>query len=289
MGNPSEAEAEAKAAPLPRDAPPPYTPNDSPTASSSSAAAAPSDGTLLPPSNSVSPYQPIPSVLFAHYQWKIDRTFHLGDDSKDHKLYAVSSYAGLNGAGPGKPSIVLHNGPSKDDPALAIAGEDDNWSKLAPQARSTFVVNLPPLVPTATRHLTIHGDKETLYAGTFDKNNGTSFRFSVEVARDGGLCREDFEWRRSSKDELGEYKSGFKLVRLGSASGTGGGNEIGKGSSEADEALAVIGFKRFFSVSRPFRIEFVGTSMHDLGPRWTVMAIITALWLWVLKIGGRAG
>lgn len=204
----------------------------------------------------------------AYYPFKITRTCHLGD-STDHKLYAVSSYAGVSNNGPGGPCVVLCNGPSEDDPPLAIAGEADNWT-----AKSTMtVVTLPPLNPgvDATQKWTTNRVQEIMRAKLTDDQKIASFWFSVEVEQKGrGHHREDFEWRKRSKDQLDGFKDGYELVRC---------------KSGPQDVLAIIGFNGLTSLTKPFKIEFVGSAVTDsLGDRWTIMATITALRLWSMGL-----
>ncbi|TDZ13700.1 hypothetical protein C8035_v009100 [Colletotrichum spinosum] len=281
MGSASEAKAVEAASLQHHDTPPAYTAHDAAASSFGATPAIPG-----PALNSVSPYEPFPSTMYAYYTFKITRTFHLGSDDSDHKLFAVSNYVGFDGKGPGKPSVVLHNGPSPDDLVLAIVGEEDGWMKNTPRRGSNFTISLPPLNPTATRQLAIHGDKEVMYGGTFDPQVGYSFRFTVETTRGGGLVREDFEWRKTTQVEGDEYKYHYELVRLGTTAEKGG--ESGAVSFRQGEALALVAFKRFYSLSKPFKVEFVGSSMTDLGPRWAVTAVVTGVWVWALQIAGRA-
>lgn len=272
MGNPAEAPTATNDGGLPP--PPAYSPRGADEATQGSGAGI--RGTIasdFPMSSSAFLYRPIPPLMNAYYPFKITRTCHLGD-STNHKLYAVSSYAGLDNKGPGGPCIVLCNGPSEQDPPLAVAGEAENWNAQS----TTSVITLPPLSPgvDTAQKWTTSSVPEIMRAHLTDDRRIASFRFSVEVdQKDGGYQREEFEWRKRSKDQLDGFKNGFELVRR---------------NSVPQDVVAIIGFKGMVSFSKPFKIEFVGSGVTGkLGDRWSIMVIITALRLWVLGLQDRAG
>lgn len=272
MGNPAEAPVATNDGGL---APPPaYSHRGADEATHGSAAGI--RGTIasdFPMSSSASLYRPISPLMNAYYPFKITRTCHLGDSS-NHKLYAVSSYAGLDNHGPGGPCIVLRNGPSEQDPPLAVAGEADNWNTQS----TTSVITLPPLGlgADASQKWTTSSVREIMRAQLTDDLKIVSFRFSIEVdQKNGGYQREEFEWRKRSKDQLDGFKNGFELVRC---------------NSVPQDVVAITGFKGMVSFSKPFKIEFVGSGVTgNFGDRWSIMVIITALRLWVLGLQDRAG
>ncbi|KAF6793339.1 hypothetical protein CSOJ01_13976 [Colletotrichum sojae] len=272
MGNSAEAPMSTNDAGLPQL--PAYSPRDVDEGTRGSAAGI--RGTIASDflmSSSASLYRPIPPLMNAYYPFKITRTCHLGDSS-NHKLYAVSTYAGMDNKGPGGPCVVLCNGPSEQDPPLAVAGEAENWN---PQS-TTSVITLPPLSLGAetSQEWTTSSVREIMRAQLTDDRRVASFRFSIEVDQtNGGYQREEFEWRKRSKDQLYGFKNGFELVRC---------------TSGPQDVVAVIGFKGMVSFSKPFKIEFVGSGVTgNFGDRWSIMVIITALRLWVLGLQDRAG
>ncbi|KAI1081162.1 hypothetical protein F5B20DRAFT_537015 [Whalleya microplaca] len=233
----------------------------------------------------VSPYHSFPSLINAYYQWKITREFHLGED-RNQRLYCVSTHAGLTSRGPGKPGVILHNGPTGKHPMLAAAGEEPNWNIYSLNS----IITLPPLPGSSSKMST-----EIMRAST--KQNTIRFQFSIEVGQGLHLRREDFEWRKSNGDEDKElveppWTCGFKLMR--SSQHDGEGNcRTASGTSEAiangsEEVLAVFAWSSRWSLTMPFKIQFRKGGLVDvMGERFTLMVIITALRLWGLKHQGR--
>ncbi|KAJ0336437.1 hypothetical protein COL922a_007979 [Colletotrichum nupharicola] len=274
MGNPFEHKAELGSS-APGVAPPAYTPFD--TAASSSSSSATQGPFQMSPSTT--PYQPFPSSMSAYYRLKITRTFHLGD-SNNHKLFAVSSWSGSSSKSPGIPCIIRHKGPNPEDPVLAlhdsaISGGISLWKGKGRKEEKHATEDLRPVI--------------------FSGSHVDSFRFSIEVpqpdneAGTSRLLREDFEWRRTSKDGLNGYNNGFELFRLKSGiqpeKTTG---DVG-GSEPEGEALAAILFKGSLSVNKPFYFEFKGTGLiGELGYRWSVMSIMTGIRIWFLFFAHRA-
>lgn len=185
MGKLTEAEAKAALSAQVNSTipPPPYTPNDAVTASPSSTTAQlgfslASGNAKLPIDPSISLYHPIPRTLSVHPQLKFTRTAHLGD-STNHKLYAISSYfVSAGGKYDGKPCLILHNGPSNKDAALATVGEEPNWSL----ASTASVVTLPPPnhavgVAATAEGQASNGVTEIMRPGIFDHQVTVGFRF----------------------------------------------------------------------------------------------------------------
>ncbi|KAI0885673.1 uncharacterized protein GGS22DRAFT_199880 [Annulohypoxylon maeteangense] len=222
----------------------------------------------------LSPYLPFPSILDAHYQWKVSTIFHLGS-TINKRLFAVSVHTGFGGKGPGKPGVILHNGPSDKDTLLAAAGDENgNLSSL-----NTIITLARPSGDISDESCT-----EIMHAAT---SFGTvTFRFSAETRQKQGMRREVFEWRKSKGDEDRNlidppWKCGFKLVRVT--------DETPQGStSEGPEIIAVFAWNSNWSVMNPFKIEFRGSAQAgELGEKFALMVIITGLRLWSLKHQGR--
>ncbi|ETS72934.1 hypothetical protein PFICI_15326 [Pestalotiopsis fici W106-1] len=231
-----------------------------------------SDLTSIRPTTQVP--QQFPASFNAYYQWKFTKTFHLGE-SKDHPLYAVRTHSGWSG----NPGIVLHNGPSDQDPPLAAAGQENQWS------RHSFII-LPPLPGSSAESST-----EFMRTNVGWKN--TSQEFSIEVGIGDNLKREKFEWRQSHGSEikqLGKCTRGWKLVRVSAeAAGPGGErNERAPGaSSDGKEIVAVWAFYAGWSMTKSFKFQFLGSGLTgELGERWSVMAVITALRMWYMHFQG---
>lgn len=99
------------------------------------------------------------------------------------------------------------------------------------------------------------------------------------------LHREDFEWQKANENEMDGAKAVFKLVRLnsGTARSSGTANDL-----QDAGLVAIVGFKGTLSWNKPFRFEFVGEgATGDMGDRWAIMALTTALRIWFLHIQGR--
>ncbi|KAF5516954.1 hypothetical protein CGCS363_v001882 [Colletotrichum siamense] len=291
MGNPFEDKAELGSS-APGVAPPAYTPFD--TAASSSSSSATQGPFQMSPSTT--PYQPFPSSMSAYYQLKITRTFHLGD-SNNHKLFAVSSWSGTSSKSPGIPCIILHNGPNPEDPVLAVCSDEKNWSPLANYPRtlhSSMILPSLEAYPSGKGKEEKHAT-EDLRPVIFNGSHVDSFRFSIEVPQPNNeagtsrLLREDFEWRRTSKDGLNGYNNGFELFRLKSDIRPEKTSSDVGGSEPESEALAAILFKGSLSVNKPFYFEFKGRGLTgELGDRWSVMSMMTGIRIWFLFFAHRA-
>ncbi|KAI4592308.1 hypothetical protein KJ359_011367 [Pestalotiopsis sp. 9143b] len=224
--------------------------------------------------------QQFPPSFNAYYQWKFTKTFHLGEH-KDRPLYAVRTHTGWSSA----PGVVLHNGPSDKDPVLAAAGNESTWSKHT-------VVVLPPLPGSGA-------ESSTEFMRTNLGWKTQTYPFTIEVgdtsggAGRGAWRRENFEWRQSHGGEvrqLGKCFRGWKLVRLGAdADGPGGQRDerAAGASSDGKEVVAVWAFYSGWSMTKSFKFQFLGSGLTgELGERWSVMAVITALRMWYLHFQG---
>lgn len=137
--------------------------------------------------------------------------------------------------------------------------------------------------------------------------------------------REDFEWRSTHGSEVQEltswWSTGWKLVRLasrveGANGGSGDGTSVVSGSGDAEssssssatqkqkqkqqrpagvtsdgkEIVAVWALNTAsLSMTKAFKFQFMGSgALGQLGERWEVMAVVTALRLWYLVWQGRA-
>jgi len=272
------------------DPPPPYS-NGPPATSAAGNTARPcSSGP--PPEGLVqecasSSYVPIPQTLTANYQLAY-RTFHLGNDS-NNKIFATSVYAGTTGAGPGRYSILLHNGPSAKDKTLAAAGAVDKSRSSALEFKS--LINISPLPGQENVMMTKNAAvaMEDLCARVLPAGQTVTFLFSVftnhtadEVGKgkmaNVGPRREQFEWRMIPKGEIGDkaYAHEYKLFRLPVSS-----TAEGSATATANELVAVTSFKRLLSLSKPFKLHFLDVQPPDTpNERWRLMALITALRIW---------
>ncbi|KAK9771986.1 hypothetical protein SCAR479_11305 [Seiridium cardinale] len=218
--------------------------------------------------------QQFPPHFNAYYQWKFTKTFHLGQ-SKDQPLYAVRTHTGWSGT----PGIVLHNGPSDKDPPLAAAGDENSWSK-----HSTII--LPPLPGSDAK-------SSTEFMRTNVSWKTVSYPFTIEVGHGPNARRENFEWRQSRGGEIKEldkHSRGWKLVRLrANAEGSGGERSARShgATSDGKEIVAVWTWHSGWSMTKSFKFQFLGSALTgEMGERWSVMAVITALRMWYLHFAG---
>ncbi|CAH0045637.1 unnamed protein product [Clonostachys solani] len=206
---------------------------------------------------------PVPPILKGFYQRKLlTGTFHLGETS-DHPLYAVSVQSGWGGSPPG---VTLYSGPTNKHPVLAKAADETGLTHNVLNS----VIKMPPL--PGTHQATV----ENLRAAV-DRETAT-FQFSVDVGYAHDLKREFFEWRKiETSHEEGIlpplFKSGFKLVRMGSG-----------GVFREPEVVATIAFHDGRTMTLPFILQFYSS----LGDRWAIMVIVTGLKIWALNIQGKA-
>ncbi|KAH8885553.1 hypothetical protein GQ53DRAFT_356522 [Thozetella sp. PMI_491] len=164
---------------------------------------------------------------------------------QNEPLYYVSGHTGWSG----KPDVILHNGKTESAPPLASVTLH-KWG-------GGMDVDLPPAqAGGSTREaVTSHGWLSKSYV------------FSIEVDGPKGPRREEFAWTHGSWSEvsrLGGSLTGWRLTR----SSTG----------EAVALCARVGM----SMSKRFTFEFLGSGGAGvLGERFAVMAVITAIGLYV--------
>ncbi|KAJ4247718.1 hypothetical protein NW762_012926 [Fusarium torreyae] len=278
--------------PIPDEPPPSYS--DIPHSTSPTAPPPPPSNipALLAPKPLVtecarSPYIPLPRVLTAHYQLSY-RTFHLGNES-NRKIFAVTVYAGNTGKGPGRFSILIHNGPSGKDQVLAAAGEMLKSTGSAMSFRS--IINLST-VP-GQDNVSVTGSEtvamEHMSARLMQDGRRVTFPFSIltsykpdahekgkqeDVGSD--MQHEQFEWRMTPKDEIADksFAHEYKLFRLSL-------QQVAGGSAATDEPVAVTSFKRLLNLSKPFKMQFLDPETPQApSERWRLMALITALRIW---------
>ncbi|RYP72787.1 hypothetical protein DL771_003971 [Monosporascus sp. 5C6A] len=275
MGNPEGARA-VNTEEL--DAPSSYSDVDNPArpqGEPSSYASAPSANNPAP---GTSIYTKFPQKLNAYHQNKISRTFQLGV-TRNQPLFAVKFHSGLTS----NPEVEVFDGPSDTYPLLATA-----------RRKGLRGLNTIAMLPASPR-FGLPASTELVKVEWGWGNNGT-YRFSVEV--DAGTAsgkskwrREAFEWRRSRGNEVREltrwWSTGWKLVRLESrpegASGGGRAQRSDGVTSDGKEIVAVWAQNASLSMTKAFKMEFRGSAaLGTLGERWEIMAVVTALRLWVL-------
>ncbi|KAK3309200.1 uncharacterized protein B0T15DRAFT_430609 [Chaetomium strumarium] len=229
-------------------------------------------------------YRPFPSVLnlYGNFSGVLDalNTFKLCGATKNDLLYVVEVHHGFTSRGPlhFRRGFYLRNGTSTDAPILAAAGDEAR----EPLLMSTFSVKsfimMPPLdIDVNPRDLVT----EIMYA-TKSSDGAVSFRFAIEVGP-RMKYREQFAWK---KVETGSAHSGFILVRLGARSASPSPTPS---AQEGTEILAELLFRgNVMSWNHLFSLELKGAGCSgEMGDRWTLMVVVTALRLYWLRIYGK--
>lgn len=95
---------------------------------------------------------------------------------------------------------------------------------------------------------------------------------------------ESFEWRRSrgkAVQRLRRATNGYKLIRLATDVGHGGGGEIATGGGEV---VYVMTRHKILSWRKAAQIMFQGTGAQGvLGAHWQLVAAMTAIGIWDYK------
>ncbi|KAK4151875.1 hypothetical protein C8A00DRAFT_35445 [Chaetomidium leptoderma] len=218
-------------------------------------------------------YRAFPPVmnLYVNYSgiFSALTTLKLCGASQNDFIYLVQLHVGYTSRGPlnfGR-GYYLHNGTTTKDPVLAAAGDEFTVSYLAKVFDPTGIVLLPPLDMTKNPQDMI---TETIHSSA-TKEQGVSFRFAVEV----GVKK----WRRESFDNS-----------------PGGGVSSSSSTSpaspaQADESTQIVAelvFDSVLSIKHIFNLEIKGAGLRgELGERWALMVVMTALSLYYQRQTGR--
>ncbi|KAH6635953.1 hypothetical protein F5144DRAFT_628057 [Chaetomium tenue] len=235
-----------------------------PPSSSSSSLSAPKPSPPTTPSQQF-PIPSFPPTLNAYGQWGKIRSFNPCGATEDHRLCHVEVHTGYSGKPPlgTRPGVVLYNGKDSKAPVLAAACYDsEEMPALVRGGRVVFV-----------------------------------FEVEVEVGGGEGVRRERFGWWKVGKGTEEEAKEGgFRLVAL-STGGDVGADSAGQGGSscyvpegaDGGEVLAFLTWRRLFpKFKHAFTLELLGRGRSgELGERWNLMVVITALRIWALRLNGR--
>ncbi|KAK8039122.1 hypothetical protein PG993_007533 [Apiospora rasikravindrae] len=304
MGRPEEAEpAGHEEAP-----PPPYTEGKSneasPRPSSAISAAAPQ----LQPGTATTPYRQFPAAFNLYHQKSPSGrslVYTLGEHESE-PLYTLTIHSGISG----NPSLVLHNGPDPAAPALASADKEPGQETLSHKITGKASLITIPALPNFGRptteeplepHMTLSGagyafslevQKGTLGAITAAGGDDTNGEGEGGDPASNQWTRERFEWRHSRGNEvkqLDKLNSGWKLVRIHSeADGVGGTRRArdAGASSDGKELVAVFAEVSGWSTSKVVKFKFLGSgATGEMGPRWALMAVMTALRIWDTQNG----
>lgn len=179
----------------------------------------------------------------------------------DQPLYRITSH---------KKRLDVRHGSSKMDPVIATLVH----KSLFPFGKKTAGFVVPPLG---------HGPYIPL-----DANYSFSCLVPTPDGRDTRL--EQFEWRRSRGKAVQRLrltrrrgtttKNGYKLIRLATDVGRGGG-EVATGGGEV---VYVMTRHKVFAWRKAAQIMFQGTGAQGvLGAHWQLVAAMTAIGIWDYK------
>ncbi|KAL2191510.1 hypothetical protein L209DRAFT_761188 [Thermothelomyces heterothallicus CBS 203.75] len=228
-------------------------------------------------------YRPFPPVLnlYGNPSGVLDalNTFKLCGAAKNDLLYLVDVHHGFTPRGPlhFRPGLYLRNGTGTDAPILAAAGDEAREPLLIATFSVKSYIMLPPLDLEANPRDLV---TEIMYA-TKTSDGAVSFRFTIEVGPKM-KCREQFEWRKVG---TGDAHSAFILVRPDPQSASPSPTPS---AQEETEILAKLLFRNVMSLNHLFTLELkrAGGS-GEMGDRWTLMVVVTALRLYWLRAYGK--
>ncbi|KAM7219790.1 hypothetical protein V8F06_004824 [Rhypophila decipiens] len=235
--------------------------------------------------------------------------------SRDDLLYLVNIHYGYTPRGPlnFRPGLYLRNGATNKEPVLAAAGDETRLPVWISTFSLESVILLPPVdleAKNPTRDLVEEilraSTTSTAAAGT--EGNGArhvTFRFAIEVGvkmRE----REEFEWvdanglATATNDNGGGSSSSASAAAAFAAfadtdTPTKGHRfvllpEAADDLPEQGEILAELVFANVMSLTRIFTLELKGAGLTgELGDRWTLMVVMTALRIYWLRTYGKTG
>ncbi|KAG7294467.1 hypothetical protein NEMBOFW57_004540 [Staphylotrichum longicolle] len=198
-------------------------------------------------------------------------------------LYLAEIHFGYTPRGPlnfGR-GYYLRNGTSTKAPILAAAGDEFRLPFLVALFDTKTAVMLPPLDldKNPTNKVT-----ETLRSMT-SKEHGVTFRFAIEVGMKR-LQREEFEWRKMVGKQDGDdgslKGSRYTLVRLAPDFPVASSSKA-LSPDLADEDCETVAELAFGNIM----LELKGAgSTGELGERWSLMVVMTALGIhWLRQYG----
>jgi hypothetical protein len=220
--------------------------------------------------------------LYANYSGviKATKTYKLCGATAQDILYLVEVHFGYTPRGPlnFRRGLYLRNGTRFRDPILAAAGEVVRFPFLFNLFETNTAVLMPPL--DLERNPT---DKVTeLLHATTTAEHSVAFRFAIEVGVKR-MEREMFEWRKAKDGEKTRY-SLYRLEAAESAPTSSAAPLVGG----AAEVLAELRFGNVASFNHLFTLELKGDGLTgELGDRWTLMVVMTALDILWLRYYGR--
>ncbi|KAL2139846.1 hypothetical protein VTI28DRAFT_4643 [Corynascus sepedonium] len=228
-------------------------------------------------------YHPFPPVmnLYTNYSSGVlsaIKSHKLCGATPNDFLYLVEYHIGYTSRGPlnfGR-GFYLRNGMTFKDPILAATGEKSQVPLLGSFFDSETLVKLPP--PDMNRNPREMVDE--VLRTEITREHGVTYRFTVEVGT-RWMRRETFEWRRvsSGRREPGAHKvrARYTLQRLAAD------------PRAPSTTVAELAFDEVLSITHLFTLELKGAGLTgELGDRWTLMVVTTALSLHLLRQTGKA-
>jgi hypothetical protein len=226
---------------------------------------------------------------FANYSVNVVKTLttlKLCGANESEFLYLAELHVGCTSRGPlnFKPGLYLRNGTSKKDPIFAAAGD----ISVQPVFVSAFNLNSAIMLPSLDLEVN-PGDlvTEVMHASTTTNHEHVvAFRLSVEVGIKRSE-REEFEWRKVRSDGT-DTRSRYILLRLPSSSSSSSASSPQSSSANGSHQLAELVFTNLTSLKHIFTLELKEAGRTgELGERWSLMVVMTALRLWWLRQYGR--
>jgi hypothetical protein len=221
----------------------------------------------------------------AYSEWGQFKTLNLCGATRQDRLYLVEVHTGYSGKGPlgTRPGVLLHNGMTKNDPVLAATGDVSQFAARMYAFNNESIILMPPL-SGASRKVEFVTEQMT---ASVDSAGQVVFRFAIEVNDGKTTRREPFEWRKIEKGTDDAAKEGgFRLVASGrSQPATSGASS----SAGADDVVALLMWHKMLSTSgHLFTLQLLGRGASgELGERWTLMVVMTALRLRMIRVHGK--
>ncbi|KAH6627178.1 hypothetical protein B0J18DRAFT_489927 [Chaetomium sp. MPI-SDFR-AT-0129] len=237
-----------------------------------------------------------PPVMNGYAQWG-KQGFNICGGTEKDRLYHIDIHSGYSRSGPlgSRPGVVLHQGMDTKTPILAAAGYDSQFSARLYSFNNQTAVLMPSLLPAAER--TSEFDTEQMPATV--RGEQVVFSFFVEVDHGKERERQKFEWRKFEKGKIATAtEGGFELVRvLSPCSPNAGQEEPGASSAslstvdgeENEEVVALLIWRKLWpTFKHNFTLQLLGKGQTgELGDRWALMVVITAIRIWALRVNGK--
>ncbi|KAJ6441184.1 Delta 8-(E)-sphingolipid desaturase [Purpureocillium lavendulum] len=229
-------------------------------------------------------YPIFPSVMNLHGSRLRWLSADLCGTTARERLFHVDFHTGLSATGPlgARPGIVLRSGPSGKASILGAGGWTSASAATTRDPSPDSVILLPSLDPDGGADLV----EETMRGATTPAKD-VLFRFNVETGEK--WIREEFVWELLDAGSGGDSKRRrFRLSRAGTRAPAGG--KGGSSSKAEDSTVAMLRFNPTAHSLHYLQLELLGIGRTGyLGQRWTLMTVLMALRLWMLRVNLQAG